>query len=71
MLQPLSRWNLLKASFLFHILFHYNVDNSSRNIDFFYDVAGELICDGFLCLGNDILLRVISSDCQRFLSSFR
>lgn len=40
-------------------LFCHDVDDSTGNIDFFYNVAGQLVTQSFFCHGDDIFLGLI------------
>ena len=40
-------------------LFCHDVDDSTGNIDFFYNVAGQLVTQSFFCHSDDIFLGLI------------
>ena len=40
-------------------LFCYDVDDSTGNIDFFYNVAGQLVTQSFFCHSDDVFLGLI------------
>ena len=45
-------------------LFHNYIHNTSRNIDLFDNVTGELVGDHFLRLCDNLILRILLADCK-------
>ena len=44
------------------MLFHYNIYKSSRNINLFHNISGQLVSDCFFCFRNNFILRIILLD---------
>ena len=43
-------------------LFHYDVYDTSRYINFFYDISGQFICNCFFCFCDNIIFCIIFSN---------